>query len=193
MIVLLPLDLHHSTSCAWIFADAIPQLIGFHARSLLDDIAEHARREIYNIVEGIEGWATQIIRGESDEYQREVDTVGQWLNPNSNPNPKRQLSKTRRDFCWIADRLQGMHSLETLLESHVDKAFEKFTAWVMRNPFDIPAELEPVLVSIKTRQPDIRTDMILLTLFPALARGPRFLPGRTRRVAWRRRSSPIAS
>jgi hypothetical protein len=46
-----------------------------------------------------------------------------------------------------------MYALETLLESHVDKAFEKFTAWVMRNPFDIPAELEPVLVSGSTRHP----------------------------------------
>ncbi|RSH91685.1 hypothetical protein EHS25_009054 [Saitozyma podzolica] len=91
----------------------VHELVGFRARSLLDDISEHARKEIYNIVEAIEGWATQIIRDESDEYQRELDT--------------------------------GMYALETLLESHVDKAFEKFTAWVMRNPFDIPAELEPVL------------------------------------------------
>jgi hypothetical protein len=60
-------------------ADAIRQLVGFRARSLLDDISEHARKEIYNIVEAIEGWATQIIRDESDEYQRELDTVGTWL------------------------------------------------------------------------------------------------------------------
>ncbi|WWC91543.1 uncharacterized protein L201_006489 [Kwoniella dendrophila CBS 6074] len=39
----------------------------------------------------------------------------------------------------------GLVSLETLLESHVDKAFEKFTAWVLRNAFEFSPELEVVL------------------------------------------------
>ena len=44
-------------------------------------------------------------------------------------------------------RGQGSHALETLLESHVDKAFDKFTAWALRNAFEIPPDLEIVLVS----------------------------------------------
>lgn len=42
--------------------------------------------------------------------------------------------------------VQGLHSLETLLESHIDKAFDKFTAWALRNAFEVPSDLEVVLV-----------------------------------------------
>lgn len=41
---------------------------------------------------------------------------------------------------------KGLHALETLLESHIDKAFDKFTAWALRNAFEIPPDLEVVLV-----------------------------------------------
>lgn len=42
--------------------------------------------------------------------------------------------------------MQGLHSLETLLESHVDKAFDKFTAWALRNAFEITPDIEVALV-----------------------------------------------
>ena len=38
--------------------------------------------------------------------------------------------------------------METLLESHVDKAMDKFTAWALRNTFDIPSDIEMALVSV---------------------------------------------
>ena len=46
-----------------------------------------------------------------------------------------------------ADTIQGIYALETLLSSHVDKAFDKFTAWALRNTFDIPDDVEVVMVS----------------------------------------------
>ncbi|ORY28136.1 hypothetical protein BCR39DRAFT_208631 [Naematelia encephala] len=39
----------------------------------------------------------------------------------------------------------GLHALETLFETHVDKAFDRFTAWCLRNAFDVPADLDVVL------------------------------------------------
>ena len=41
----------------------------------------------------------------------------------------------------------GLYQLETLLESHMDKAFDKFAAWALRNTFDFPSDLDVVLVS----------------------------------------------
>ncbi|RXK39444.1 hypothetical protein M231_03277 [Tremella mesenterica] len=39
----------------------------------------------------------------------------------------------------------GLHALETLFESQVDRAFDKFTAWILRNPFDVPQDVQVVL------------------------------------------------
>ena len=44
--------------------------------------------------------------------------------------------------------IKGLVAMETLLESHVDKAMDKFTAWALRNTFDIPPEVEMALVSV---------------------------------------------
>lgn len=48
----------------------------------------------------------------------------------------------------VADR-QGSFQLETLMDSHIDKAFDKFTAWTLRNAFDFQKDLELVLVSYR--------------------------------------------
>lgn len=41
----------------------------------------------------------------------------------------------------------GSHALETLLENHVDRAFDTFTAYALRNTFRVPDGVELVLVS----------------------------------------------
>lgn len=50
-------------------------MIGIHPRTMLDDITECARVEIYNTVEAISGWATRIADGKGEEAEREVDIV----------------------------------------------------------------------------------------------------------------------
>ena len=37
----------------------------------------------------------------------------------------------------------GVHQLETLLESTVDKSFDKFEIWILRNVLTIPDDLAP--------------------------------------------------
>ena len=37
----------------------------------------------------------------------------------------------------------GVHQLETLLEATVDKAFDKFEIWTLRNILTIPDDLAP--------------------------------------------------
>jgi hypothetical protein len=41
---------------------------------------------------------------------------------------------------------QGLYAAESLLESRVDKECDKFTAWMLRNPFDFKGDKEYVLV-----------------------------------------------
>lgn len=41
----------------------------------------------------------------------------------------------------------GSYALETLLEQQVDKAFDKFTAYALRNIFAVPDGVELVMVS----------------------------------------------
>ena len=39
----------------------------------------------------------------------------------------------------------GVHQLETLLEATVDKAFDKFEIWTLRNILTIPDDLAPYM------------------------------------------------
>ncbi|OLL25695.1 Centromere protein mis12 [Neolecta irregularis DAH-3] len=41
------------------------------------------------------------------------------------------------------DPLQGVHQLETLLENAIDRNFDAFELYVLRNIFNIPADLQP--------------------------------------------------
>jgi hypothetical protein len=41
-----------------------------------------------------------------------------------------------------------LYAFETLISNHVDKAFDKFTAWALRNTFDVPDDIEVVMVSL---------------------------------------------
>lgn len=90
------------------------QLLDFAPYPLLNDIAEHARENIYPTVTSVEGWARGIA-AERREYDIEVD--------------------------------KGSHALETLLENHIDRSFDKFTAYALRNAFNVPDGVELVLVS----------------------------------------------
>jgi kinetochore protein Mis12/MTW1 len=113
---------------------------------LCDDITEAARFEIYTTIGGIEGWTTSMAEGKGEAYEREVDMV-------------RGASRGSIGICegcrgLRADGvLKGLHSIETLLESHVDKAFDRFTAWALRNTFDIPSDVEAVLVGLLFHSP----------------------------------------
>ncbi|WVW85974.1 hypothetical protein I302_108012 [Kwoniella bestiolae CBS 10118] len=74
----------------------------------------------------------------SEEARKQVyvitDAIEDWARRTSGDNPKYETELTT-----------GLVALETLLESHVDKAFDKFTAWVLRNAFEFSPELEVVL------------------------------------------------
>ncbi|KAK6909605.1 hypothetical protein I203_103626 [Kwoniella mangroviensis CBS 8507] len=63
-----------------------------------------------------------------------ISAIESWAREKSNHNPK-----------YETELITGLVALETLLESHVDKAFDKFTAWVLRNAFEFSPELEVVL------------------------------------------------
>lgn len=106
------------------------QLVGFDARILVNEITEQAREVLTSHVNGIEAWAMEMARRTKDpRVEREVKIVRA-------PTPP---SPTFTDQ-------QGMHAFETLLESHVDKAFDKFAAWALRNAFEVPSDAQVVLV-----------------------------------------------
>jgi kinetochore protein Mis12/MTW1 len=107
-------------------------LTGFSAAGHLLKIEEDARTRVTNTVGTVENWARAIAERQDGgtELEREIDIV-------------------RHSYCRVeaaADR-QGSFQLETLMDSHIDKAFDKFTAWTLRNAFDFQKDLELVLVS----------------------------------------------
>ncbi|WVF73144.1 hypothetical protein IAT40_007963 [Kwoniella sp. CBS 6097] len=68
------------------------------------------------------------------EVYSTLDAIEGWARQISGNNPKMEI-----------ELATGLVALETLLESHVDKAFDKFTAWVLRNAFEFSPEIDPVL------------------------------------------------
>lgn len=120
-----------STSVGYKRRTLTTQLVGLDARILVNEITENAREVLTAHVNGIEAWALEVSRKMKDPLvSREVKIV-----------------RAFRVSCLVTDLDQGMHAFETLLESHVDKAFDKFAAWALRNAFEIPSDAPVVLVS----------------------------------------------
>lgn len=69
-----------------------------------------------------------------------VTSVEQWA---------QMMASGRPEFEREAEA--GSYALETLLEQQVDKAFDKFTAYALRNIFSVPDGVELVMVGSTRR------------------------------------------
>ncbi|KAF8513577.1 Mis12 protein-domain-containing protein, partial [Hysterangium stoloniferum] len=102
----------------------LPEILGFHPQLLLDDIINAANEPIYQCSEFVaafmEAWATE--RAQRPETNNKKD--------------QEDISKEIQ---------QGIVAFQTLLEYHVDLAFDYFEVWTLRNIFFIPPDL-PVVV-----------------------------------------------
>ncbi|KAI0777798.1 Mis12-domain-containing protein [Trametes elegans] len=92
----------------------LPELLGFIPQFLLDDIINIANDEAKQSVDAME----QFLQRWADAR---AEKAAEW-------DPTQEIE-------------QGLVSFQTLLESHVDVAFDFFEAWSMRNIFAIPADL----------------------------------------------------
>ncbi|KAI0327644.1 Mis12-domain-containing protein [Cubamyces sp. BRFM 1775] len=92
----------------------LPELLGFIPQFLLDDIINVANDEAKQSVDAME----QFLQRWADAR---AEKTAEW-------DPTQEIE-------------QGLVSFQTLLESHVDVAFDFFEAWSMRNIFAIPADL----------------------------------------------------
>ncbi|KAH9932348.1 Mis12 protein-domain-containing protein [Fomitopsis serialis] len=92
----------------------LPELIGFVPQFLLDDVINSA----------------------NEATQQAVDAMEAFLE-------RRDAVRTDTTDAWkSAEELEkGLNAFQTLLESHVDIAFDFFEAWSLRNIFAIPADL----------------------------------------------------
>ncbi|KAL7283921.1 hypothetical protein ACG7TL_001193 [Trametes sanguinea] len=95
----------------------LPELLGFIPQFLLDDIINIANDEAKQSVDAME----QFLQRWADAR---AEKTAEW-------DPTQEIE-------------QGLVSFQTLLESHVDVAFDFFEAWSMRNIFAIPADLPVV-------------------------------------------------
>ncbi|KAH9830097.1 Mis12 protein-domain-containing protein [Rhodofomes roseus] len=91
----------------------LPELIGFVPQFLLDDVINSA----------------------NEATQQAVDAMEAFLE-------RRDAARDDADAWKSAEELEkGLNAFQTLLESHVDIAFDFFEAWSLRNIFAIPADL----------------------------------------------------
>jgi len=109
---------------------------------VVEDISEACRKEIYSIAGSIDHWA-EMTHGRP---------VGTTLTEEEASDLVSRVVYNLIEQDFLSRRAlsqeQGPHRLETLLESHMDSACDKFTAWCLRNTFNIPDDLRLVLVSL---------------------------------------------
>ncbi|KAF8470368.1 Mis12 protein-domain-containing protein [Gautieria morchelliformis] len=110
-----------STSLEPVSSTLLPEILGFHPQLLLDDIINAANDPIYQCTEFLSEfmvrWATE---------------------------RKQSSKKDQEDVSKEIE--QGLVAFQTLLESHVDLAFDYFEVWTLRNIFTVPPDL-PIVVS----------------------------------------------
>ncbi|KAJ3530618.1 hypothetical protein NM688_g7684 [Phlebia brevispora] len=93
----------------------LPELLGFVPQFLLDDIIDTANDAVRQAVEAMEVF----LRRWASEREKKVE--GDW-------DSTQEIE-------------QGLVAFQTLLNSHVDIAFDFFEAWSLRNIFAIPPDL----------------------------------------------------
>ncbi|EPQ53771.1 hypothetical protein GLOTRDRAFT_122273 [Gloeophyllum trabeum ATCC 11539] len=107
----------------------LPEILGFIPQLLLDDIVNIANNAVGHTVDAVE----QFFQKESEKREQELAQAG------------KQQQEDQDDDGWDTEVEQGLVAYQTLLDSHVDIAFDFFEAWSLRNIFAIPAEL-PLVV-----------------------------------------------
>lgn len=96
----------------------LPELLGFVPQFLLDDIIDTANDAVRQAVEAMEVF----LRRWASEREEKMD----------------------KDWDSTQEVEQGLVAFQTLLNSHVDIAFDFLEAWSLRNIFAIPADLPVV-------------------------------------------------
>ncbi|KZP11929.1 Mis12-domain-containing protein [Athelia psychrophila] len=99
----------------------LPEVLGFSPQLLLDDVINSANSAVTASVDGMEMFLLRWADGRAKEGK----------------------GKSEDDI--TQDIEQGLVAFQTLLESHVDIAFDFFELWSLRNIFAVPADL-PVVV-----------------------------------------------
>lgn len=112
----------------------LPELLGFIPQFLLDDIINIANDEARQSVDAMEQFLQRWADARADK-------------PPASTSKDKDKDKDRdKDADWdpTQEIEQGLVAFQTLLESHVDVAFDFFEAWSMRNIFAVPADLPVV-------------------------------------------------
>lgn len=112
------------TSTRQVSSTLLQEILGFAPELLLDDIVDSANNSIYQCVNAMEPF------------------LRRWLEQRTSP-----LEPPPDDPEWSpeAEIEQGLVAFQTLLENHVDIAFDFFDVWCRRNVFAFNPDL-PIVV-----------------------------------------------
>ena len=100
-------------------------------KSLIDDIINAVNIIVYQAIEALETCLLQV-------PPRELGFPRNYHSPENAP-----MNGSSESLDSTAEIENGVHQLETLLEATVDKAFDKFEIWTLRNILTIPDDLAP--------------------------------------------------
>jgi kinetochore protein Mis12/MTW1 len=109
----------------------LPEILGFSPHLLLDDVIDIANDAIRLTVDAMEEF---ILRWADERAKTSAQATA-------------KTTKTATGSSWDGktESEMGIISLQTLLESHTDLAFDAFEAWSLRNIFTFAPEL-PIVV-----------------------------------------------
>lgn len=119
---------------------------------MCERISEEARLAAIDVTNKLDAYLAQLASGTGERFEREADTVSivtgeRVLNGRRAEEGMKSFTLATALSHTNQANQQGLYAFETLVSNHIDKAFDKFTAWALRNPFDVPDDIEVVLVS----------------------------------------------
>lgn len=111
----------------------ITEHLGFAPLTLIDEIINDVNTIMYKCTVGLVEYLESKRDSQIDEIKKELGIDKDVILDKSQIDPKRVFSLEEIEL--------GAASLETLMVSHVDKNFDKFELYTLRNIFTIPPDL----------------------------------------------------
>ncbi|GBL49447.1 hypothetical protein ACI3LY_000046 [Candidozyma auris] len=111
--------------------------LGFAPLTLIDEVINSVNHIIYNCLDGLDRFLVSKRESQIQELRnKSTDNSDIMLDDEEPTNPE-----FRRRVFPLEDIKKGTAELETLLVSHVDRAFDKFELYTLRNILYIPPDL----------------------------------------------------
>lgn len=113
----------------------LPELLGFQPQFVLDDLFNSAQDSVIQTINAMQGFLERWASERITRLRAKAPNSASNVHPDAAPH----------GWDGAEEIEQGLVALQTLLDSHVDRAFDFFELWSLRNIYNLPSGAPVVL------------------------------------------------